>query len=151
MKKLVFVLALAGAALLGYRWISGWRAETAYEQFAEAWTHGDKAEAMKHGESDAVNRALDKQALRGMPSGSIMEAFRGTRYNIESRTRSPGGDLLLEVKQTIFFDPPGTTSAIGGAMLTHIHHSATLRNTADGWKVVAFEPKYLDMGEIRRH
>ena len=36
-------------------------------------------------------------------------------------------------------------------MLTHIHHSAPLRKTADGWKVVAFEPRYLDMGVIRRH
>ena len=53
--------------------------------------------------------------------------------------------------QTIRFDPSGALTGIGGAMFTHIHHSATLRRTAQGWKVVAFDAKYLDMGEIRRH
>jgi hypothetical protein len=151
MKKLVLVLGLAVAALLGYRWFNGWRAVTVYEQFAEAWMRGNRAEALKRGEAEAVDFALDQHALRGMPSGAIMEAFRGSRHTIESRTRSTEGDLLLEATHTIFFDPPGVTTAIGGAMLTHIHHSATLRKTADGWKVVAFEPKYLDMREIRRH
>jgi hypothetical protein len=79
-----------------------------------------------------------------------MEAFRGKRYVYESETRTESGDVELQVHQTIFFDPPGITSAIGGAMYTGIRHTATLRNTADGWKVVAFEPKYLDMGPTRR-
>jgi hypothetical protein len=151
MKKLVLVLALAAAALLGFRWLNGWRAVTAYERFAEAWMRGNKAEAMKLGEAEAVDSAFDKHALRGMPSGAIIDAFHGTRYTIESKTRSRGGDLQLEARQTILFDPPGAFTGIGGAMLTHIHHSATLRKTADGWKVVTFEPRYLDMGVIRRH
>lgn len=150
MKKSLGILVLAGAVLLGYRWFSGWRAVNAYEKFADAWTHDDRVAALEHAGTDTVDDALG-HALTGMPSGSILEAFRGTRYEIETKTRLPGGDLRLEVKQTIFFDPPGATTAIGGAMLTHIHHSATLRNTGDGWKVVAFEPRYLDMGVIRRH
>ena len=149
-KKVLWVLVLAAAVLLGVRWFSGWRAVTVYERFAGAWMRGNKAEAMKYGEADAL-RALDKQQLRGMPSGTIIEAFHGTLYDIESKTRSPEGDLRLEVKQTILFDPPGATTGIGGAMFTHIHHSATLRRTAEGWKVVAFDAKYLDMGEVRRH
>jgi len=51
MKKLVLVLALAAAALLGYRWFNGRRAVTVYEKFAEAWMRGNKAEAMKLGEA----------------------------------------------------------------------------------------------------
>ena len=149
MKKILWIFVLAGAVLLGYRWFSGWRAVKAYEKFADAWTHDDRAAALKYAEPDAVEDALGR-ALTGMPSGSILESFRGTRYEIETKTRLPGGDIRLEVKQTIFFDPPGATTAIGGAMLTHIHHSATLRQTAGGWKVVAFEPTYLDMGAIRR-
>ena len=151
MKKLLVVLVLAGAALLGLRWFNGWRAVTAYERFAGAWMRGNRAEAAKHGEKEAVRHALEEQPLREMPSGTIIDAFHGTLYDIESKTRSPDGDLRLEVKQTILFDPPGAFTGIGGAMFTHIHHSATLRKTPDGWKVVAFEAKYLDMGEVKRH
>jgi hypothetical protein len=150
MKKLLGIIVLAGAALLGYRWFVGWRAVNAYEKFADAWTHDDRVAALEHAGADMVDAALGGHPLTGMPSGSILEAFRGTSYEIETKTRLPGGNLRLEVRQTIFFDPPGATTAIGGAMATHIHHSATLRKTAEGWKVVAFEPKYLDMGTLRR-
>ena len=99
MKRIVLLIVLAGVAFLGWRSVSRWRTRTAYEGFAEAWTHGD---------------------------------------------------LELEVHQTIFFDPPGITSAIGGAMYTGIHHSATLRNTPNGWRVIGFEPRFVDMGPLRR-
>jgi hypothetical protein len=149
MKKLVGVLALAGAVVLGYRWYSDWRAVGVYKRFAEAWMRDDRAAALRHAQADAVDDAFN-HAFAGMPSGAILESFHGTHYQVESKTVLPGGDYQLEVNQTIFFDPAGVTSAIGGAMATHIHHSATLRKTAEGWKVVAFEPKYIDMGTLRR-
>jgi hypothetical protein len=150
MKKLLFLLLLAGAGVLGYRYIQSSGAVSAYEKFAEAWTLGDKALAMRYAEASTATRAIERQSLRGLQSGAILEAFRGTRYVVESSTRSPEGDVVLEVTQTIQFDPPGVTSAITGAMYTHIHHSATVRKTPDGWKVVAFEPKFIDMGELHR-
>ena len=39
MKKLLWALVVAGAAVLGYREYTGWRAYKAYEGFAEAWVH----------------------------------------------------------------------------------------------------------------
>jgi hypothetical protein len=150
MKKLLGIIVLAGAALLGYRWFVGWRAVNAYKEFAEAWMHDDRAAALERAPAEIVDDAFDKHAFTGMPSGAVLEVFHGTLYQVESKERLPDGDFQLEVKQTIFFDPAGVTSAIGGAMATHIHHSATLRKTAEGWKVVAFEPKYLDMGTLRR-
>lgn len=150
MKNLLWILVLAGAALLGYRWFEGWRAVGAYKSFAEAWTHDDRTAALKHAPADTVEDALGRHAFTGMPSGAVLEVFHGTLYQVESKERLPDGDVQLEVKQTIFFDPAGVTSAIGGAMATHIHHSATVRKTAEGWRVVAFEPKYLDMGMLRR-
>ena len=150
MKKLVLAVVLAGGLFAGYRWFADWRAVSVYEKFATAWTRGEKEEAAQFGEPEAVKNALEKQALRGMPSGAIMEAFRGERYAIESKTRLPGGDLRIEARQTIFFDPPGATTGIGGAMYTRIHHSVTLRERDTRWKVVAFEAAYVDMGEIRR-
>lgn len=150
MKKALLLILLAGVAYAGWRSVSRWRARSAYEGFAEAWTRGDMAEAKKYGTDEAATHALKEASLRGLPSGAAMEAFRGTRYVYESETRTESGDVELQVHQTIFFDPPGITSAIGGAMYTGIRHTAALRNTADGWKVVAFEPKYLDMGPTRR-
>ena len=149
-KKLVLAVLVAGGLFAGYRLFTQWRAVSVYERFAAAWTRGEKEEAAQYGEPEAVKDALEKQSLRGMPSGAIMEAFRGERYAIESKTRLPGGDLHIEARQTIFFDPPGATTGIGGAMFTHIHHSVTLRGGGAKWKVVAFEAAYVDMGETRR-
>jgi hypothetical protein len=149
MKKLVWVLLLAGAVLLGDRWFVGWRAYKAYEGFAEAWAQEKKAIAQQYGDEEAVKQAFEKKTLRGFPGGAAMEAFRGTRYSVESKTRS-GGDVELVVNQTIFFDPPGATTGIGGAMFARYRHAATVRKTPEGWRVVAFDPTYLEMGELRR-
>ena len=111
---------------------------------------GDKVAAARYGDADTVRHAFDRRAIRGTPSGSLIEAFRGTRYDVERRSRSPEGDVLLEVRQTILFDPPGQTTGIGGAMYTHFHDAAAVRRTLEGWRVVAFEPTYIDMGEVRR-
>lgn len=149
-KKLVLAVLVAGGLFAGYRWYTQWCAVSVYEKFATAWTHGEKEEAAQYGEPEAVKDAFERQALRGMRSGSIMEAFRGERYAIESKTRLPGGELRIEARQTIFFDPSGATTGIGGAMYTHIHHAVTLRGSGTRWKVTAFEASYVDMGETRR-
>ena len=149
MKKLLLLLLLAGAGVVGYRSFQASGAVSTYEKFAEAWTAGDKAIAMKYAD-DATAGEVEKHPLRGLQSGAAIEAFRGTRYEVESTSRTPEGDVQREVKQTIQFDPPGVTTGITGAMYTHIHHSATVRKTSDGWKVVAFLPKFIDMGEIRK-
>ena len=149
MKRLIGLALLVVLSLFGYRSFSGWKAYQAYEGFAEAWVRGDEAEAGKYGDAAAVRHALEERSLRGTPSGSILEAFRGTRYSVESRSRTAGGEVEFEVQQTIHFDPPGTTTAIGGAMYTHFRHRAIVRETPEGWRVVSFEPTYLDMGEIR--
>ncbi|MEP6995507.1 MAG: hypothetical protein ABI968_13365 [Acidobacteriota bacterium] len=149
MKKLLSALLLVGAIVFAYRWFTGWTAYRAYERFAEAWVHGDGIEAAKYGDAPTVKHALEERSLRGTPGGAAMEAFRGERYAVESQTRSSGGAVELKVLQTIFFDPPGITSGIGGAMLAHFRHKATVRKTSDGWRVVAFEPTYLDMASVR--
>jgi len=150
MRKLILVALLAAAAVVAARSISRWRARVAYEEFAEAWTHGDAKRAGELAEAGAAERALEKRSLRGLPNGPIMEAFRGTRYAIESESRNAAGDMEIEATQTILFDPPGITTALGGAMYTHVHHSATLRHSSGGWKVIAFETKVIDIGEVRR-
>jgi hypothetical protein len=60
----------------------------------------------------------------------------------------PDGDVQLEVKQTVSSILPATTGI--GERWTTIHHSAKLHRIPEGWKVAAFDAKYLDMGENRR-
>jgi hypothetical protein len=75
-----------------------------------------------------------------------MEAFRGTLYSVESRSKSPEGDTELVVRQTILFDPPGFTTGIGGAMFARFRHLVRVRKTGDEWRVVGFEPTSIEMG-----
>jgi hypothetical protein len=150
MKKLIGLVLLAGAAFFGYRAFTDWRVYKVYEGFAEAWVHESQADAARYGDAATVKHALEKRAIRGTRGGAAMEALRGDRYEVESRTKTPEGEVALVVKQTVHFDPPGVTSGIGGAMYAHFRHTATVRKTPDGWRVVAFEPEFLDMGELRR-
>ena len=150
MKKLFLVLLLAGVSLAGYRWFDGRGADEAYEGFAESWAQEKREAAARFGDADAVRRAFEKTPLRKYPGGAAMEAYRGTRSAVESREAAPEGGVALTATQTIFFDPPGVTSAIGGAMFARFRHRATVRKTDDGWRVVSFEPAYLEMGELRR-
>jgi hypothetical protein len=150
MKKLIVGILLAGAAFLGYRWYGDRSAYLAYEGFAEAWVHEDEIAAARYGDAATVKHALKERAIRGTRGGAAIEALRGDRYEIESRTKTPEGDQRLVVKQTVHFDPPGVTTGIGGAMYAHFRHTASVHQTSDGWRVVAFEPEFIDMGEIRR-
>jgi hypothetical protein len=151
MKKVLGALLLLGTAWFAHRAYTQWSAYKTYERFAEAWTRGDRAEALEYGTDSAVTHALEKRNLRGTRPGALMEAFRGTSYAVKSRRRSPQGDILLEAQETIFFDPPGVTTPIGGAMWTRFRHEATVTHTPEGWRVTSFDATYLDMGEVRRH
>lgn len=150
MKRGIGILLLAGAAFFGFRWYTDWRAYRAYEGFAEAWVHESEADAARYGDAAAVKHALRDSGIRGTRGGAAMEALRGDRYEVESRTKGPDGEVHLVVKQTVHFDPPGVTTGIGGAMYAHFRHTATIRDTPAGWRVVAFDREFLDMGEIRR-
>ncbi len=150
MKKLVWLVLGAGAAFFGYRAFNGWRAYKAYEGFAEAWVHENEAAASRYGDEATVKHALKERAIRGTRGGAAMEALRGDRYEVESKTRMPDGGVALVVMQTVHFDPPGVTTGIGGAMYAHFRHTASVRKTPDGWRVVAFEPEFIDLGELRR-
>ena len=150
MKKLFLLLLVAGGAFAAFRWFERHRANAAYEGFAESWAREKREAAARFGDAETVRRAFEVTPLRKYPGGAAMEAYRGERSSIESRESAPDGGVALTATQTIFFDPPGVTSAIGGAMFARFRHAATVRKTPEGWRVVAFEPAYLEMGELRR-
>lgn len=149
-KRALAIAVLAAGSFFAYRSFASTGAVHVFEKFAEAWTHGEREEAMQYAEGEAVKSALEGKQLRGTPPGIVMEAYRGTRYEVESSTKTPEGDVALVVKETIAFDPAGITSGVGGAMFAVFRHSATVRKTSGGWKVVAFEPTFVEMGDMRR-
>jgi len=150
MKKVVWIAVVVILDLLGYRWLDQRRDYGAYEGFADPWARENRTAAADYGDENAVVQAFEKKALRGTPGGAAMEAFQGTLYSVESRSKSFEGDTELVVRQTILFHPPGATTGIGGAMFARFRHVARVRKTGDGWRVVGFEPTYLEMGELRR-
>ena len=150
MKKYVLLALLAGAGWFGYLFVLRMQRESCYKKVADAWAIGQTDEALRYAEGDAVRKSLEEQTLRSLVDGRMIEAWRGVSYTIESSSKEEGGDVALEAKQRLAFDPPGITSAIGGAMWVSFHHSVKLRHTSEGWRVVAFTPKFLDFERIPR-
>ena len=150
MKKLFAVLLLVGAGFVAYRYVVRAQQVGCYEKLADAWARGRTDEALQYAEGDGIRRSLERHPLTSLVDPRMIEAWRGIRYTIESSSKAEDGETAIEAKQTIAFDPPGATTAMGGAMSMSFHHSVRLRKTGDGWKVVAFEPAFLEMHQIRR-
>jgi hypothetical protein len=151
MKKIVLLVLVAGGAVWAWRAYTASQAFGAYEGFAESWAKEDRVKAERFAAGpDVVKHAFDDRALRGNRGGAAMEAFRGTSYDVESRAADGDGQVKLVVMQTIRFDPPGATTGIGGAMWARYRDEATVKKTAGGWRVTAFEPTFVDLGEVKR-
>jgi hypothetical protein len=148
-KKLLLVALLLGGGYFAYRYFIGTAQARCYEQLADAWARGRTDEALQFSEGEEVRRSLERHPLTSLVDARMIEALHGIRSTVESSSPREDGQVAIEAKQTIAFDPPGATSAIGGAM--SFHHSVRLRKTDGGWKVVAFEPTFLEMRAIRRH
>ncbi len=78
------------------------------------------------GDRDEQLRRIDGEAAR------MLEALRGVRTSVESVERGSDGEVAIEALQAVAFDPPGVTSAVGGAMWTTFHHNARIHKTTDG-------------------
>ena len=150
LKKLVVLALLLGGAHVVYRHFQRAVPIGEYEKFADAWAQGDTEEALRHADGDAIRRTLRSQSIRGLMQIPMMEAFHGTRYEIDSVASSPPGDVLVVARQTIGFDPPGMSTAVGGAAFAVFRHKASLHKTSEGWRVIAFEPTFVESGETRR-
>jgi len=150
MKKLVLLALLAAGVWFGYGFFARMQQESCYRKLADAWAMGRTDEALLYTEGETVRQSLEKNPLRGLVDARMIEAWRGVNYTIESTSKGEDGDIAIEAKQRLSFDPPGITSGIGGAMCLSFHHSAKLRHTSNGWKVVAFTPTFIDFQRIPR-
>lgn len=150
MKKLFVLILLLGSSYFAYR--SFWRAGpvNAYKKFADAWLRLDNDGALKFADGAAIKRTLERKSRADLLNPQLVEAYHGVSYTIEKTSEGESGEVIVEAKQVLSFDPPGITSAIGGAAVASFHHVATLKKTEDGWKVVSFEPTLIEWGTRRR-
>ena len=142
MNKAALLLLLAGGGFAGYRGnLYKSPAVKTYERFAESVLRGQDGEAKKLVQGDAGQRDLDKH-VREVGDERRTSQLVGSGYRIEAE-RLEGGRIIVEAKQVVRWDPPGTTSAMGAVRITH-QQRAVLEKTAAGFRVAAFEDTIVD-------
>ena len=148
MKKALLVLLLAAGGYLAYRQLVLEPPVRAFRRFAEAWGKEDTPAAAALTEGDVAKKAVELHILRGVVQAP-MEALGRSHVAIESRVDRPDGDVVLTARELVLFDPPGMTSAFAGAMAASVRHVATMHKGADGWRVVAWAPEFLEAHSTR--
>ncbi len=148
MKRLALLVLLAGGGVAAYRFFVVEAPVRTTRKFLEAWAREDAPAAVALTEGAGAKKSVETHILRGV-CRCAMEALRGSRATVESRTEASGGATVLTMHQIVAFDPPGVTSGIGGAMAASFRQTVTLAKTADGWRVTAFAPTFLDAVSTR--
>ena len=149
MKKILLLLLLVGGGVVAYRYAIVDAPVRACREFLRAWAKEDTPAAAAMTDGEAAKKAVETQILRGV-CHAPMEALGSSRTTLESRAESSGAEVRLTIGQTVSFDPPGQTSGFASSMAASFRHVVTMRKTADGWKVAAFEPKFLDAVSTHR-
>ena len=148
MKKILLLLLLAGGAVFAYRYAVVDAPVRACREFLRAWAKEDTPAAAAMTDGKAAKMAVETHILRGV-CHAPMEALGSSRTTLESRAESPGGEVRLTMGQIVSFDPPGQTSGFASSMAATFRHLVTMKKMADGWKVAAFEPTFLDAASTR--
>jgi hypothetical protein len=136
------MVLLGAGAWFGYRQVAAAGPAKTFDRFAEAWTRGRTEAALDLSDGDSMRRTLEKKTfIDTMCPPWTVDAFHGFRTEVISSATNASGDVELDARQTVAFDPPGATSGLGGAAVATFHHRATMRKTSGGWRVVSFVPK----------
>ena len=145
MGKLI-VLVLAG--VLGWYAYGKYFADSgpvgAYKEFAQAWANGRADQAKDLAAGPSAERTLVEKSLYNL-MGVAVNHVHGVDFSIESELPR-GSSVVITAVQTVAYDPPGVTSALGGAAKANVRQTAEMTETEDGWKVISFEPVLLDDG-----
>jgi hypothetical protein len=148
-KKVFLLLILAGAGYLAYRHFSQAGPIKAYESFADNWVRSYNDQALKFADPAAMKTIPAEKSREYLLHSQLIDAYHGVRYSIQDLKEENGG-VVLEAQQVLSYDPPGVTSALFGGMVASFRHVVTLKKTAEGWRVVSFEPTLIENREFRR-
>jgi hypothetical protein len=114
----------------------------AYKQFAEAWATGRADQAAHLTAGPSVDRAIIEKSLYSL-MGVPVQGVHGVGFSVESE-RPRGSSVVITAVQTVAYDPPGSSSALGGAAKAEVWQTVEMTPTPDGWKVISFEPVLRD-------
>jgi hypothetical protein len=150
MKKLLILIAAVAVIFLGYKLFFAGGPKKAFTEFCDlwgtnqldkAWTFSVKDEAAANFKGKSVNEVTH----------FMMEAIMGAHTTVSSSSSGPGlKEKSYDGTTLIFFTPPGMTSAFP-THFAKIRVEGTVRKTPAGWKVVAFTPTFLELGELRKN
>jgi hypothetical protein len=140
MKRLVVFAACAVAALISYRHLRVDSVEAEYEKFAEAILHRQYSVAavMCDGLTADDLEQLGSQEHIGAGPAMFQTLF-PSRFKVNDRRSLPDGSVVLNVSQTVLFNPVGVESAVRPAMYATLRQVVTFHKIRDAWKVTAFE------------
>ena len=144
MKAIIFLLIIAAVGFgIYYFFIADSPAYSTYKNFANAVARGDKEEALLFAQGPEIIRGPEQnryQTAGGMP----VAAETGIRYTHESETKNADGSVTIQAMQSVHFDPPGATSAMG-AMIAKYRQTATLSKSSGKWIVTSFKEDFVEM------
>jgi hypothetical protein len=143
MRAIAFLLILAAiGAGIYYFFIADSEAYKTYENFATALGNGDRTIAQTYAESDSVLGGAE-QNRRVNSGGMPVDAFMGYTFARESETKNPDGTVTIVALESVRFDPPGVTSAMGG-MISKYRQTATLSKGSGKWLVTSFSSDFVE-------
>jgi hypothetical protein len=143
MKALVALLILAAiGAGVYYFFIADSAAYVSFQKFSTAVARGDREEALRYAKTPEVLGGEDQN--RGQNTGGMpVDALMGIRYSRESEKKNPDGTVTIVALQSVHFDPPGTTSAMG-AMISKYRQTATLEKSSGKWVVTSLDSEFVE-------
>lgn len=143
MKTAIFLVTVVAAAAAGYFFfMADSPVYSTYKTFATAVAYGHREEALQFADSEEVLGGPEEN--RGQNTGGMpVEALTGISYALESETKNSDGTVTVQAIQSVRFDPPGATSAMG-AMASKYRQTATLQKTNDRWLVTSLESEFLE-------
>lgn len=143
MRAILFLLILGAiGAGIYYFFIADSEAYKTYQEFATALGNGDRTSAQKYAEDDSVLGGPE-QNRRQNTGGMPVDAFMGYTYTSESETKNEDGSVTIVALQSVRFDPPGVTSAMGG-MISKYRQTATLSKSSGKWLVTSFDSNFVE-------
>jgi len=138
----LFLTIVAVGAGIYFFFIADSPAYKAYKSFSSALAYGDTEAAGEFTENTELLNGTDQNRYKSA-GGMPVDALTGIGYKLESETKNPDGTVTVQAIQSVRFDPPGATSAMG-AMISRYRQSVTMSKSADHWLVTSFQNEFLE-------
>jgi hypothetical protein len=144
MKSILVLLALiAVVAGIYFFFITDSAPYLAYKNFASALANGNKNQALQY--ADGPDVLGGPEEIRGQTAGGIpVDALVGVSFARESETKNSDGTVTVVGVESVRFDPPGTTSAMG-ALTAKYRQTAVLHKSGGRWLVQSFKDEFVEM------